>query len=345
LTNTLSEQTSTETDAALKVLITGANGYLGREVVRQCLIAGHRLILVVRDQQKCPVEWQIDQRITLTEADLFDIKTLPDADVICHLAAAMSGPDAIHQRDTVEATRAVLIAALRQPEPPAFVLASSMSVYGTEGLHPGDHITEASPLEEQADLRDTYCRAKLGQELLCSTAAADAGLPLQVLRIGALWGATRLWNAHLGHAAGPVLLRMETAGDVPIAHIRHAAQALRLAAESAASGQSGVINVLDSDLPTRQHYINALRQSGWPRLTIPLHWSLMALVARMTKSRMRPGLLRLPTLRARMLPLHYDNSALRQHLGWQPEADFDTLMAEAIAARPPQQPAREVSHD
>lgn len=314
----------------LKLLITGANGYLGREVVRQCLIAGHHLILLVRDPSQCPIEWDIDQRIEIVEADLANVLTVPQSDVVVHLAASMSGVAAVQQRDTVEATRSLLIAALRTDQPPAFVQASSMSVYGTTGLSAGDTMTEETPLEEHGHLRDAYCRAKLGQELLFSTAAADAGLPLQMLRIGAIWGPGRLWNAHLGIGAGPVLFRIGWSGQLPLSHVRHAAQAVRLAAEAAAQGRSGVVNVLDSDLPERSQFLRAFRQTGWPRFVMPLPFGWMAALARLTGSRLKHGLLKMPTLRARMLPLCYSNTNLRDGLSWQPEAGFDDLMAEAL---------------
>lgn len=324
---------------SLRLLITGATGYLGRELVRQCLIAGHHLTLIVRDAAACPIEWEIDQRIEIIEGDLVELKAVPQSDVVLHLAASLAGDAATQQRDTVEASRSLLIAALRTETPPGFVLASSMAVYGAMGLRPGDVVDETTPLEDAAHLRDTYCRAKLGQELLFSTAASDAGLPLQVLRIGAIWGPGRLWNAHLGIGLGPALLRLEAAGDLPLAHLRHAAQALRLAAEAAGRGESAVVNVVDSNLPSRAQYLAAHRKTGWPRLTLPLPWRWLEIVARLTGSRLRPGLLKTPTLRYRMLPLRYDNATLRR-MGWQPEAGFDALMEEALQATPPQEAPR-----
>lgn len=329
---------------ALNLLITGANGYLGREVVRQALIAGHSLSLVVRDAARCPIEWNIDQRITLVEADLAEVTALPQSDVLLHLAASMSGDAAVQQRDTVEATRHTLISAMRTQQPPALVLASSLSVYSAMGLAEGDTVTEDTALEDQGHLRDAYCRAKLGQELLFTTAAADSGLPMQMLRIGAIWGPGQLWNAHLGQALGPFLLRFGRRGQVPLSHVRHAAKALILAAEAASAGKSGVANVVDDDLPDRAGYIDALQTGPWPAVVLPMTWKILSYVARVTGSRLRPGLLRMPTLRFRMLPLAYSNERLKRDLVWTPDATFGALMAEAQEAAV-DAAAKEAAHD
>jgi nucleoside-diphosphate-sugar epimerase len=319
-----------EAGTKLHLLITGATGGLGREVVRQCLLAGHQLSVILRDPALCPMEWQIDQRITVIESDLNKVTTLPQVDVLLHLAASMSGCAAMQQKDTVEATQTLMQAAMRSDAPPAIVLAGSMSVYSAMQLSAGDVVDESRALEDQPQLRDAYCQAKLAQEQICRDAAAAMNVPLQILRIGAIWGAGRLWNAHLGVSLGPIFLRLENKGEVPLSHIRHAAQALRLAAEAAARGRSDVINVVDSDLPDRATYLAQHRRTGWPRLVLPFPWQVLAFLARLTGSRLPFGLLKLPTIRYRMLPLRYANTRLTERLEWLPEAGFQALMDEAL---------------
>ncbi|CUH84366.1 NAD-dependent epimerase/dehydratase family protein [Thalassovita mediterranea] len=319
-----------EAGTKLHLLITGATGGLGREVVRQCLLAGHQLSVILRDPALCPMEWQIDQRITVIKSDLNKVTTLPQVDVLLHLAASMSGCAAVQQKDTVEATQTLMQAVMRSDAPPAIVLAGSMSVYSAMQLSAGDVVDESRALEDQPQLRDAYCQAKLAQEQICRDAAAAMNVPLQILRIGAIWGAGRLWNAHLGVSLGPIFLRLENKGEVPLSHIRHAAQALRLAAEAAARGRSDVINVVDSDLPDRATYLAQHRRTGWPRLVLPFPWQVLAFLARLTGSRLPFGLLKLPTIRYRMLPLRYANTLLTERLEWLPEAGFQALMDEAL---------------
>lgn len=312
----------------LNVLVTGANGTLGRPTIAACLSAGHRVVALVRDADKCPFEWGIDQRVSILQSDLNALQTLPEGiDVVLHLAASLSGDDAIQQRDTIEATQHLL--SLCRGSKPALVLASSLSVYSGDAAQ--GIVSETTQLEPQPNLRDAYCRAKLVQEDHCSHYAAATGAALIRLRIGAIWGPGRLWNAHLGIGIGPALLSPVGAGEIPLCHVRHAAKTLALAVDLATKGQSDIINVVDTDLPSRKRYLQSLQATGWPRFVLPLPVSALAKVAQLTGSRLGFGLLRLPVLRARLMPLQYENTKLRE-LGWQAEAPFSILMAEALEA-------------
>ncbi|WP_323781295.1 NAD(P)-dependent oxidoreductase [Thalassovita sp.] len=314
---------------ALKLLITGASGYVGRHTVSYAVAAGHEVTAVVRDRTVTLQTWP--DSVKFITSDLNSLTVFPqDVDVVLHLAASMEGDDAAQQRDTVEATKALLSACLSAQKPPALVLASSMSVYSGMRLDEGDVINEDSPLDDRADQRDAYCRGKIAQEMLCATVAADSGLPLQILRIGAIYGPGQVWNAHIGIGLGPVLLRIGNSGEIPLCHVRHAAQALILAAEQVGQGVSGVVNVVDSDLPDRNRFIAALKRGGWPRLTFSIPLRMFEIAARcLERWKGRPGLLRVPVLRARMMPKRYSNRRL-QDMGWQPEADFEALMQEAL---------------
>ncbi len=310
----------------LNLLITGASGFLGKHTVSYAVAAGHRVTAVIRDRTALLQDWP--EQVQVIASDLNDLKVLPpDIDVVVHLAASLEGDDAAQQSDTVDATKAFLSACLSLPKPPAIVLASSMSVYSSALVNEGDLIDENTPLEDRADQRDAYCRGKIAQEVLCSTVAADAGLPLQIMRIGALYGPGRVWNAHIGVGLGPLLIQVGKDGEIPLSHVRHAAQALVLAVEEAAQERSGVVNVVDDDLPDRKRFVKALKWRGWPKITIPLRMVEFA-ARRLGRWTARPGLLRMPVLRARLMPLRYDNRRLHD-IGWRSEGRFEDLMRQA----------------
>lgn len=312
----------------LNILITGSSGFLGKHTLSYALAAGHRVTAVVRDRTALLQDWP--GQVQAIASDLNALTVLPqDIDVVVHLAASLEGDDAAQQSDTVEATKALLSACLSQHRPPAIVLASSMAVYSGIKVDEGDVIDESSPMEDRADQRDAYCRGKISQEMLCASVAADAGLPLQILRIGALYGPGRIWNNHVGVGLGPLLIQVGKDGEIPLSHVRHAAQALVLAAEQAAQGHSGVVNVVDDDLPDRVAFVRALKRGGWPKVAISIRLRMLESLARLFAPwKGRPGLLRLPVLRARMLPLRYDNRRLHA-LGWQSEGRFEDLMKQA----------------
>lgn len=297
---------------ALSLVVTGAAGFLGRAVCAEAAARGHRPRGVVRRPGQGG-----DAVCDLAEG--VPPALLAGADAVIHCAGALAGDAARMERDTVAATRALMAAARAAGVP--VVLAGSMAVYAGR---PGAVIDEDSPLEPEPEARDAYTRAKLAQEAV----ARAAGVPLRIMRLGALWGPGRLWNAHLGPRLGPVLFLVGR-GPIPLAHVSHAASALLSAAEGRWEGTE-VINVLDDDLPDARRFLAALPDP--PRLVLPLPFALLdraaGLLAPLGAGGRLPGLLRRPVLHARMAPRRYSTARLHA-LGWRPRLDFAQGMAEA----------------
>lgn len=311
---------------ALTLLITGAAGYIGRHALAEARRRGHQVIAVTRSELSD--DW--DDGITVLRCDLTQggaalTEACARADAVIHCAASMSGDHAAHQRDTLDATRTLTAA---MPRGGKLVLLSSIAVYGWDDVAPDDFVTEDTPLERHPDRRDAYAAAKLAQEGIAQASAKDHALQLTILRAGAVFGPGRLWNAHFGPMLGPLLIRMESRGQLPLCHVSTCAQALIAAAERPATGP---INVLDDDLPHRDRYLNCL--DAGPKLTLPLNWRWVLPLAHLLSplGPNRPGLLRPCVLRARFLPLRYDNSRMRAVLGLRQAHGFEALMHEAQA--------------
>lgn len=278
---------------ALTLLVTGAGGFLGAAVARAARARGH----TVRTLSRRPGgDVVCDLALGLPAAATLGV------DRILHCAAALTGDAATMQRDTVQATRNVAAAGL------PLVLAGSIAVYdGMAAL-----VDEGTPLEPRPDLRDDYTRAKIAQE------AAAAGPPLRILRIGALWGPGQTGNAHVGLRTGPLLWRIGR-GEIPLAHVENAALAMVIAAEGEWTG-TGIVNVVDDERPDARGWLAALRGAGHrPPRAIPLPFAVFDLTARVLApfGPRLPGLLRRPTLHARMAPRRYPNARLHA-LGWAP---------------------------
>lgn len=305
---------------ALKLFLTGSGSYVGRAAAAFALRKGHEVVLHSRHGH-----WggaPDASGVSRVEGPL-DAPDLPAqmqrCDAVIHVAGRMQGTEAEFDKDVVADSRAVMRAAA-EAGVARVVLAGSVSVYGAG--QPGGMITEDSPQEPRPDLRDGYTRAKLAQEAAMRAEAGDVSL--SILRLGAIWGPGRLWNAHIGVAKGPVLIRIGAAGQIPLCYIDRAAAALISAAEAAPC----TVNVLDDDLPDRGRYVKALTASGWPKLVLPLPWQLLDLVARDRPARV--GLLRRPTLRARMMPMGWDGARGRAALQLPPQDAFEALMARAL---------------
>jgi GDP-4-dehydro-6-deoxy-D-mannose reductase len=156
----------------MKVLVTGATGFIGRWLTIELENEGHDVVAapprgVLDITQAGPVrEWVAVGR--------------PDA--IVHLAAVSFGPDALRDpegafRVNVLGTAIILDAARRVPRPPVVLVTGSSEVYGAPD--PGDlPLTETAPTVPSS----AYGLSKLAQEGVALAAARSAGVPIIVTR-------------------------------------------------------------------------------------------------------------------------------------------------------------------
>jgi nucleoside-diphosphate-sugar epimerase len=124
----------------MKILVTGAAGFLGSRLA-QALLAGAPGLpkvstLVAVDTTACPID---DPRVesktgTITDDHFTRSIVESDVDVVYHLAAVVSGQAEaefdLGMRVNVDATRALLDACRRLANPPRFIFASSLAVFG-----------------------------------------------------------------------------------------------------------------------------------------------------------------------------------------------------------------------
>jgi nucleoside-diphosphate-sugar epimerase len=182
---------------AVRVVVTGAAGFIGSHVAQALSDAGHDVLAVdalarSTSHAAAAENWAGLAKhggITLVESDLVtaDLRDLTDAEVIVHLAGRSGirtswgdGAAAV-QRDNVRATRRLLAACAARPvrSRPRVVVASSSSVYGsaTRPCAEGDALNPESP----------YAAAKLTVERL-SGEAARSGVPTVILRLFSVYG-------------------------------------------------------------------------------------------------------------------------------------------------------------
>ncbi|TFC61291.1 NAD(P)-dependent oxidoreductase [Cryobacterium sp. TMB1-7] len=165
----------------MRVLVTGASGFLGRAVAAAIVAAGHE----VRCFQRRPsgVAGATDALGSITEpADV--AAAVAGVDAIVHLAAKVSlaGPPAEFETVNVGGTR-TLIAAARTANVQRLVFVSSPSV-----AHSGASITGSDALPADPDhARGDYARTKAAAELL-ALAADSAELRVVAVRPHLVWG-------------------------------------------------------------------------------------------------------------------------------------------------------------
>src|SRR5947207_14123914 len=130
----------------MKVLVTGATGFLGRHVVAEALERGHAVRAVVRPAGDVN---RIDGDVECARVDLRSSRGLVEAcrgvDAVIHCAAAKSGDFYTQFAGTVLATEN-LLKSMKEAGVKHIVAISSVSVYDYKKLWSFSRLDESSPL-------------------------------------------------------------------------------------------------------------------------------------------------------------------------------------------------------
>lgn len=173
------------TGASPGVLVTGASGFLGREIVHQFLTGGRPVRGLARN-------WATQRSVAGMQRCVGDItdpasltSSMEGIDTVIHSAGlahqfgqSSNQPDAfrrVNVQGTQNVVRAAAAAGVRH-----IVLVSSVSVYGG-GQQPTDETCECRPVEP-------YGVSKLQAEQVAREIAAASGLRLTILRMATIFG-------------------------------------------------------------------------------------------------------------------------------------------------------------
>ena len=162
----------------MRILVTGAAGFIGSHVVDAALAAGHDVVgldsLAPTAHDARPAYWPDDAELIVGDIrdDSLLRRVLDGVDVVCH-QAAMVGletglPDLPAYSDVNVTGTAVLLEAMGRRQVPRLVLASSMVVYGEGGYACPAHGHLRPHARDRADLargvfepRCPHCGASL----------------------------------------------------------------------------------------------------------------------------------------------------------------------------------------
>ena len=324
----------------MKLLVTGASGFLGKYVVFEALRRGFQVRAAIRhtsDEKRLP--WRNSDNLELIRTDLTQSEGIEDAlkgvDAVVHLAAAKQGNYDIQYANTVTATENLLTAMVAE-KIKRLIAVSTFSVFDYLHIPAGETIDENSPIEPQPWQRDVYAQTKLIQESLFRDFEQTNGGKVTILRPGIVYGRNNLWNAHLGiNLKSRLLIRIGGNAQLPLSYVENCAQAvIKACIHQESIGKT--LNIIDNDLPTQEVYaekINKLLPSQ--PATVPVNWTLMRLLSRsawLTNRLLFLGKIKLPgifvpaRLEARFKPFRYSNNSAQQVLNWQPQYSLDEAL-------------------
>ena len=331
----------------MRVLITGANGFLGRHVVIAVAGRGHDVRALIRSPD--PVRRPFDEGIEMVVGDLRNrhdaAAAVANVDAVIHLAASVKGDDDFQFINTVVGTEN-LLDAIYSAGVDRLVLCSSFSVY--DWKRAGTTLDEQCPLETELYARDGYAIAKSWQERLVCRYADRHHLRHTVLRPGFIWGRGNIWLAGTGHTFGKWHLVFGGCRDLPITYVENCAECIAIALEHpAAAGET--FNVVDSERVTAWRYMGqAISATGTPgrRIYVPYWMGLTAAtVAKWCgrlvfgRSAKLPGLLIPIRYRARFRPLRFTGAKVQRLLGWRPRWSFAEAWRRVTEDETPTAPA------
>jgi len=314
----------------VKVLVTGASGFLGRAVAAEIVAAGHS----VRTFQRRPsgVPGAEDALGSIVDAS-DTVHAVTGMDAVVHLAAKVSltGDPAEFQAVNVAGTRA-LLAAAADAGVSRFVYVSSPSV-----AHAGTSIMgSGAEVADPGRARGAYARTKAEAELL-ALGADSAALAVVAVRPHLVWGPgdTQLIERIVDRArSGRLPLLGHGAALIDTTYVDNAASAIAAALERAPEvhGRSYVITN-GEPRPVAELLTGICAAAG---VRAPA-WRVPAVLARQAGSvieavwRVRPGTDEPPMTRflaEQLSTAHwFDQRATRADLRWTPTVNLDEGLA------------------
>lgn len=310
----------------MKVLLTGANGYIARAARQSLAAAGHDVVATVRTLDRLPVHRGAGAvAVGAIDAGTDWSAALDGVEAVLHMASPiLLDADEATRRD--QAGRVIVDGTgrlLRQAAEAGvrrFVFVSSLKAMGEEsGALP---LTEADTPAPQ----DEYAEAKLAAERLVM-AEAPGGL---VVRSPAVYGRASGGNLRqmiefLRRA--PAVLPLGYSGNRrSFIHRDNLVSALVRCVEAPA-GTGGTFLVSDGEAVSTATLVRRmLRALGRRALVVPVP---RAVLSALVGARLGPDA-------ARRLVQSYavDDRAIRSALGWSPPLDPERAMADAAQAGP-----------
>ena len=325
----------------MKVLVTGATGFVGRHLCRMLIEAGHEVTAAVRAEPSPPLDGVTVIDVGELTAGTLWREALAGQDAVVHLAArthvmheTASNPEMAYRRMNVEVTRRLatectLLGIKR------IVFMSSIKVNG-EATPTGRPYTAAdTPAPE-----DAYGRTKLSAEKELAIATEGTSTELTILRPPLVYGPGVKGNFEKlmrAVAAGTWLPLGMIDNRRSLIYVENLCSALIRCLESGdAAGRTYLVSDSE-DLSTTSLVRRIAAALGVRPRLLPVPAALLKLAGRLTGK--DAAISRLTG------SLRVDGSALGTELGWQAPYSVDQGLERTAAWFKQHQPAQETDGD
>jgi 2-alkyl-3-oxoalkanoate reductase len=316
----------------MKILVTGASGFLGSHLVTRLAQEGHEVRALVRPTSQ--TEHLPQANVTLTYGDLKDRESLRQAvagaDIVYHAGAAMRGTWEEIEASTIRGTEWMLELSLAAGVK-RFVHISSLAVYQVNHLARNATVDEVCPVEPMPEKVGPYAQAKVEAEKLAFR-YHEMGLPVVVVRPGVVYGPRGIvLFPHIGYTVKNRLFVIVGSGAnlLPLTYIDNTVDGLLLAAQSeTAVGQ--VYTLVDEEEITQKEYLlRYLAAINANLFVLPMPFPLLLGVVGLVEQLRKVGILKKKAtpstygLASKYKSLRFSAAKAREELGWVPEVSLD----------------------
>ena len=325
---------------AARILVLGGTGFIGRELVRQLIAAGHTVRLLVRSVAGVPEALRNSGKLDCRIGDLANgqdlLQAMERVECVFHLARANVKSWADYQALEIEATRRVGECALEAGVKRLIYTGTIDSYYagGKTGT-----ITEATPLDPKIKRRNLYAQAKAASEEILMQMHREKGLPVVIVRPGVVighggspfhWGVGMWWNESVCQmwGAGKNKLALVLVDDV-VAGLIAAMEKPRIEGRS--------FNLVGEPCLNAEEYLDELDRAGGIKIqrqaTPILRFYLIDLAKWVVKVAVGHKDRQFPSYRdweGRTQGAVFDCTAARTTLGWEPVRSRDELVRRGI---------------
>lgn len=321
----------------MKVLVTGATGFLGSHVTELALERGDAVRILARPDEN--VSWLVNAGVEVCRGNLTDRSSLEAAvdgvERVFHCAARTGpwGPLTEYQQVNVYGVR-LLVESAMAAGVQRIVHVSSITVHGLD-VH--------GTVDETAALRggpDPYSRTKIAGEHVLQQMILDKGAPVTIVRPGLIYGPrdANSFGRFVGLIEqGKMVVIGSGRNHLPLIYVKDVAQGIMLASE--AEQAVGRAYLLVNDEPTTQYdYFNAIAKElgvAPPRVHIPYRAALALgataeLVWHLMQRNQPPPLMRFGLMQIGGENRFMINRA-REELGFSPQVNLTEGVRQGIA--------------
>ncbi|MBV8136410.1 MAG: NAD-dependent epimerase/dehydratase family protein [Deltaproteobacteria bacterium] len=322
------------------VLVFGATGFIGRELVRQLLAGGYCVRAAVRGSGA--VLATLDNgNLEIVPIDIASKASLRSAmegiDHVYHLARVNAKTWGEYLERDVEPTRLIAESCLLAKVKRLIYTSTIDSYYA--GSRAGV-ITEQTPLDPRISRRNYYARAKAAAEAILIKMHAEEKLPVVIFRPGIVIGRGGdpfHWGVGMWASPGVCQVWGEGRNKLPLVLVADVATALvRGIQVEGIEGRS--YNLVDEPLLTARDYLSQLQRMAAMTLTVqyrPIWQFYAADIAKwLVKLAVRhPDRFRIPSYGdwdSRTQKASFDAARARDELNWTPASNRQRLLDEGI---------------